>query len=398
MHAMKHRVLLIALDETQPIAARLARALHHTEMEVAALAATDSVVARSRFLGGFFAQPTAYPGVELAADGLIRAQREWRPEWLIPCDGRAVKWLNRLRAQGGLGSGPLDDELVQLIDRSLGLPMDMAEASSPLMSGALARRFGALAPITQSIRTVAQAEKFAARVAWPLVFREINDAGLGPVRICRDPKTVALLTGSQGLFSQLWERIVPGPMQPRWLVQQHIPGRHWVCAFFADGGAVMAAMCCERKLGPTKGSAALTLEFQPQPALRKLTTELVLALGVSGFGCAEAIIDPQGRLYLTVFRPYPAAFAHLGEDIGPDLCAALLARLKDLSYCEPTLKQPSMTFALFPQTLERDPSGESLKGAMHDIPWDDERVLEALKDRLPMTPALRQALSARPAH
>jgi len=393
---MKPRVLLIALDESQPIAARLAGALARAEMDVGALAATDSIVARSRFLNGFFAQPAAFPGVEISPEGLIRAQREWQPQWLIPCDGRAVKWLNRLRAQGAHGGGLLDESLIQLIDRSLGLPMDMAQASGPLMSGALARRFGALAPITQSIRTVAQAEKFSARVAWPLVFREINDAGLGAVKLCRDPKTVAQLIGSQGLFSSLWERVMPGPVQARWLVQQHIPGRHWMCGFFADGGAVMAALCCERKFNPALGRGTLSLDFQEQPQLRRLTQELVLALGVSGFGCAEAIIDPQGRLNLTIFRPYPPLFAHLGAELGPDLCAALLARLKEITYRELPLKQPSTRVALFPQTLERDPSGLSLQGVMHDMPRDDERVLDALKSRLPLTPALSQALANRP--
>lgn len=394
---MTFRVLLITLDESQPVAARLARALAANEMEVAALASADSVVARSRYLGGFYAQPASYPGVEWPADGLLRAQREWRPEWLIPCDGRALKWLNRLRALGANGAIALNEELIQLIDRSLGLPMDMAEALSPLMSGALARRFGALAPITQAIRTVAQAEKFSARVAWPLVFREINDSGLGPVKICRDPKTVGQLLGSPGLFSSLWQRLLPGPVQARWLAQQHIPGRHWSCGFFADGGAVMAALICERKRGANPASGAVTLNFTAQPALRKLTCDLVLALGVSGFGCAEAIIDAHGRLYLTVFRPYAPAFAHLGADIGPDLCAALLARLKESSYREPLLKQPAIEVSLFPQTLERDPTGAALANTLHDVPWDDERVLAALAERLPATPALAQTLASRPA-
>jgi hypothetical protein len=364
-------------------------------MEVAALAATDSVVARSRYLSAFFAQPVSFPGIERALDGLNRAQREFQPQWLIPCDGRAHKWLNRLRGASA-PAAPVDEKLIALIDRSLGLPMDMAEASGPTMLGALARRFGALAPITQAVRTVAQAEKFSARVAWPLVFREIDDSGLGPVKICRDPKTIAQLVGVPGRFSQLWERLLPGPKQPRWLVQQHIPGQHWLCGFFADGGALMAALTCERQFGPEPGAPSLTLQFAEQPALRKLTEALVMALGVSGFGCTEAIVDRQGRLNLTIFRPYPAAFAHLGAQLGPNLSDALLKRLNESTYREPELRLDHPPVALFPLTLQRDPTGDALRNAHHDVPWDDPRVLEALSAGLPATPALKQALAQKP--
>lgn len=341
------RVLLLALRDDWLGPPRLAMALRRAGLEVAALcpdpgplAASDAVQRRYAFSRE---QPPSLP--------LIRqALEDWQPQRVLAMDDPAVLLLRRLaQLQPPLPAAQLQ-RLMAGAD-----PVAQSQWLDKTRAAELAAQAGLAVPEWRRVEAGAALPRDIARLGDPLVAKPVIGYGGVGVRI---------VTGDQ---------LAPLAKPPRPLMlQRHIAGRPWACAFFASGGQLRAAFCVEKeRTHPGQTGPSSRLRIVTAPALREAAQRLVARHRYEGFGSLDFQVDAEGRPWFLECNPRPTPFLHLGARIGPDPSAALAADLRGEDYSEPALQQPEWRVALHPQERLRDPAGADLDGAEWDRPDDD---------------------------
>jgi hypothetical protein len=389
-------VLVVAL-EAWFSSARMPGALHDAGFRTIVLCTPASPLRRAR---GIDALIEIERGEVAAALAAANARR--RPAWIVPADEQALYALHRL-ARGA------DAELTAAIRRSLGVPACDGETVTKRRVNEAAAALGITVPRQAVAETPAAAFAFARVVGYPVVLKKEHTFGGMGVLACRDD--AALLTAWYRLqasrrLGRLLARAGGGvahalaPLRRRLadrlgaalLVQPLIAGKPAFHAFVAQRGAVLAGMSAIAEANhPAPFGASSVVRFVDHPAMAQAAAALSAALGLSGFGGIDFILEATtGEPHLLELNPRLTPICHLGQRVGADLCAALFAAASGQPTPTPA-PIAERVVALFPNELQRDAGSTWLASAHHDVPWDDPGLLAAPEAKL--APSVRAFLA-----
>ncbi|MGH6846419.1 MAG: hypothetical protein ACREC0_02950 [Methylocella sp.] len=399
------KILFLTLGDW-PGSIRLLAEFGRLGCECAVMSPPGFTIARTHFAAVHFRLPR-HRGLALgllaARFRLERANRDWRPDLIVPLDD-ASAWLLR-----GLATHrSVSVELRHLLEVSLGSPSGYDAACSRTRFLELATRIGVRVPASRAVDRTG-ALKAAAAMGFPVMVKCNQTTGGVGVTIVRDPAELVTCIeasglGRGGLFRRsngaalrfVW-RLAGVWMAPGRIfeLQQFIPGVPAMRIVAAWQGRVVAGVSFLKVcVNPQPFGPGTVVLFIDHPEMQATATRLVAALGLSGFAHFDFVIaEDGGGAFVIELNPRTTASLHLGRLFGHDLCGALARHLGWPAETPETVELPKETaVALFPNEIARDPESAWLRsgsGALHDVPWDDPGVVEH---------CYRQLLQVQPRH
>ena len=389
------RVLIVSLLNPFGLA-RLPRALGEAGFEVALLSPTSSVTRASRHVVERFAMPPVRSGVPILL-ALISAMQRYRPEFVIPGDDPAVRFLQRAVETAPTRRWPtLPPAALAVLERSLG-----DRASYPLLPSIsrttkLVRDLGVLVPPVTPFTSLQEALACVPEYGYPIVVKfDFSDGGIG-VAILNDEAELREAIedwflsrpNTRRRLTMLARRLMLDDLAESWhpegvsvCVQKHIKGSPMNYCGVAVQGRLLAGFSVRaEQTDPPEMGASTVLRFVQNDALDAAAAALAPALGYTGFFGLDFVEDASGTPYFLEINPRSTPATYLGARVGVDLCKALAAGLQQREY------RPSgpaaagsvgSLVALFPQEWIREPTGAILHTTDHDVPWDDPDLVSA---------------------
>ncbi len=413
---MRTRVLLIALaDWFGPT--RLPKALRAAGFDVGLQSAPDNLMAQSSFVDYRF--QLSPPHVRLGLlDAIFRSILDFAPRLVIPCDEEAATLLQNLglswegaRGEGGQRKVMVPDNVRELLLRSLGEVRSFPlRRNRDLMRRAVAA-FGIASPPSTPVPYLQVAEAFAREHGWPVVLTREERIGGRGVQVCADeaelraaysdftrdfhiPQTWrdrgrwlgwSLLTGFHLAGELSRPRRPEGPLLS---IEKQMPGRPATQTVVALEGRMLGGISAVAEIRhPAPNGPASVVRLIDDTAMTEAARKLMGRLGYTGFATIDftrndPVDGKPAELTFLKFNPRPSPLAHLGGLAGGDLCAALYEGLTG-GIAMPPKNTRETTVALFPQDWIRDPDATDRHAEHLDIPADDDRLMNAIKARLP---------------
>ena len=391
------RILIVSRWEEVIAIARLPRALKRAGFAVAALCTEESFLAQTRYLDRRFSCPRRHHRL---LDAFFSAVTAWKPDLIVPGNDWDRAFLQRianaplLRMADSFLPG-----LSELLERSVGNPDMFETLESKASQQILAAQLGISTPEDQIVFRDEDALVYAERSGYPVVLKRDLESGGNGVWICSDESELTaalrLAQASAAEPAVPWnprsalKRVVHDALlvprlnpSPNLTIQRFIAGRNVVHNLVAMHGKVVGEVTVEilcKHPDPT-GPCSVVRPIQVD-GIRQAAASLIAAMRFSGFGCFDFIIDEQtGRPVLIEFNAIPTNVAHLGEELGDDLCGKLHAHMTGAaSRKRVRAAGRGRPVALFPQELRRDPRSPHVSRAFHDVPLDDPALLQAFQ-------------------
>ena len=307
-----------------------------------------------------------------------------RPQFIVPCDDRAVQHLHELHKSAS------DGKIAALIERSLGPPH-----SYPIVSGRytllkFAHEEGLRAPKTCLVNSMDDLAAWHGSEAFPWVLKADNTFAGSGVKIAYSLAQaqqyfleLSSLCGTKNVFKRLFVDRDAFGLRPWWsrsqpaiVIQPFIQGIPANCVVVCWEGRILAGIGVEVLLtqGPTK--PAIIVRVVKNCEMMLAAERIAGRLGLSGFFGLDFIIDRSGAAYLIEMNPRCAPPCHLQLGSGRDLVAALSAQLSG----QPMREFPAVTnneiIAYFPNAWHSQ--SELLKSSFHDMPQGEPILVEEL--------------------
>jgi len=395
---LRPKILIMALETNWPATARLPRALQVAGFEVGVACRAKAYLAHTRHRDHFFKLPEKNHGRGLLA-GLRTIIVAWPPDFILPADDRTVLFLarahERLMADGDAG------ELAALLLRSLGNPASTREALSKRRTLEVAGELGVRVPASRTVESAAEIPEFARRHGFPVVLKRSFDFGGHGVFICRSvPEAAAAfvaLRRQQTIKGRLrrWRDQFRGrvmesswlPSDPTITVSQFIAGQSATSLAASVGGEMRAVLTAiVEQTYPHANSPASVVRLVPNEEMRRTSQILLNHWRLTGLIGFDFILDPAGRPWLLECNPRSTPLAHLGAQVGEDLCVGLYQGLVSAPFPRRTAPK-ELLVAHFPQETMRAPDSHYFKQAFHDVPLDDPALFDILNNcRTPCSP------------
>lgn len=347
------RVLIVSLSPQWKEPPRLARALAEHGAAVAALAVAGSLLDYSRFIARRYRLGDDAPTQN---DDLVAAIGAFAPDVLLPGDERSVRWLHAVYRDAAVYSS-----VKALIAASLGDPQWYGRTTDKLAMSGLARELAIAQPETAALTCAEDAYAFVQRHGWPVVIKACRGFAGIDVYPCANLRELRR-------FLREFRAKTPH------LIQRFASGITWMATFVAHQGEVLGTLVAEKqRQHPALIGPSTIVRFACDPVMLTSTRALARRLGYSGFGSVD-FLRTQGHDPLFIeFNPRATPICHLGGRLGVDLARAFVnGRVCD------SAGMRNERIALFPQDLQRDPSGGGLIGCWHDIPEDEPELVAAM--------------------
>lgn len=397
MQVEKPRAFIFSRQPYQITAARLPKSLSDSGWVVASMCTEDSLLWKTRFVEEKNVCPKSPRPLFVA---LIRAFKEWKPDFVIPGDrwslyylrGMARSLLVRMAFPG----------VADLVRRSLG----HSDASWVLDSKRALLDIACTldevhTPRDQEVRSAEHAlSLLQEEYEFPVVIKQDLNSGGAGVWICERQEDVMAAfeelnrSGSEGSYlHSLWKMYNQTPFMRnidkpgKVSLQEFIEGDPYLHSFVALEGKVLGGNTARREL-PYSGPNSPHCRYwaTKNEEIRKAAEAIVRKTGFSGFGCVDFMVHRETNTsYLIECNPFPVNVAHLGHVLGEDLCKALRHGLthsaSSLSEYQTEKESTKEMAVLFPYELIRDP--ESVHILIHpcDVPFDDPKLLRAMQER-----------------
>ncbi len=390
------RVLLFARQPYSITAARLPKSLREAGWSVAALTPEKSFLWKTRYTDRRYSCPwNPRPLVRT----LLRVLNEWQPEFVIAGDRWSQFFLNGMA--DSLPVRVLQPPFAKVLRRSLGKrgAFAMLEHKASLLPRAA--ELGVSVPHTIVTRSFRDARRrIDNQMDFPVVIKQDQTSGGAGVSICRSIEDVSAAYARISaeprppLVRRLWKmwnqtpfvREVDRPGAV--LLQEYLEGEPYLYSFVAVEGRLLAGNVVRRELpydGPTSPHCRYVAIEHAEIVAR--SRQIIEATGFSGLGCVDFIIERSSRTpYLIECNPVPVNVAHLGRQLGSDLCLALLEYLHNdgpRRVHTPSSARSNEYFGeavLFPYDLIRDPASPVIAENPLDVPFDDPQVLAAMME------------------
>jgi len=369
------RALIFLLSPKWMGISRLPQSLLRAGFQVATLSPAGSFLSKTRYAHRHVVMSPKANVLEF----LLGVIGDAKPDLIIPGCEAAVHFLHQL--ERGYFEGDSSDvyknsdiaSVRALVRRSLGAPENYSVALSKHALLAKARVVGLRAPEELEVYSVQDALAFAQTHGYPVVLKkEYGAAGRG-VRICNNDAEIK--AGLQALAT-----IFTRPESSRVMVQQFIRGYPVMQVFSAMSGKILERMTVVKEFcHPAPTGPSCVVRFIEAPEMNEITNTLLAALGFSGYGSLEFIVDENSQLaFLMEMNARPCPISHLGHLVGRDITRALYCHLTGDHYEQTMPSNNPERIALFPQEWLRDPQSPLLTQIYHDVPWDDPELLRAL--------------------
>jgi hypothetical protein len=363
---MRRKILLVT---TVPYsaAARLAAAFSMLGAAVEAVFPRGAALGVSRYLD------RAHRYRPLAPEAsLTEAIRTAEPDFVIPCDDRAVALLLRL------------DDFALLIERSLGprAANRLLMTRAPAIAAAQAE--GIIAPLTVAVASLDALPDALHQAGLPCVMKsDFSWGGSGVKFVCSMAEAERAFVTLQGPPSRLrslvrvvrrqdlhFLEIALNPVKTTVNVQALVPGKPATTVFAARDGQVLAAQHMDVLSWEGNTGPASVMRRVQDLVMDAAAVKIAARFRLNGLHGLDFVRDDEGVPHLIEVNPRAAQICHLPLD--GDLPAALLG----------VPARPAVTdlsqIALFPQVLT---AGEVGRGVYRDIPWDDPKLLRAQCDK-----------------
>ncbi|HTV73143.1 MAG TPA: ATP-grasp domain-containing protein [Candidatus Acidoferrales bacterium] len=376
--------------------AQLGLALARQGFQVATMAPFDHGVRKVRAIAQHFASLSYAASDSYVARTIMR----WEPDFVVPCDDRAVACLHDVHAQAARSTGDAWLAIRTTIERSLGDPSAFAIAQKKSKFLAFAQAQGLRVPPTIVVSDRSQLERALTQISGPYVLKvDGTSSGLG-VRIVETP------TEAREAYRQLldlcgWSRatlralktLSLRPLFRHWYeptaavtIQPYIEGTPANRATLCWEGEVLAGLSVEALRTDGATGPATVVRVVDHPEMAEAARRIVKSLGLSGFIGLDFIVEAAtGRAVLLEMNARPTQICHFSLDDASDMTGTLLARLTG------TAKRPvepaagSGVIALFPGESWRDPQSAFLQSCYHDVPLDEPQLVSAYS-RPPVAP------------
>jgi glutathione synthase/RimK-type ligase-like ATP-grasp enzyme len=387
-HAMPGILLTATLR--WPIAARLAIAFSSMGCRVDAVCPRQHPVTTTRAIQRIYPYSALKPLVSLRA-----AIESSAPDLVIPCDDDAAAHLHQLYVRTG-ETGSSANALRALIARSLGTPQACALATARGRLMVLAAEEGVRIPETAVVTRPGELNAWLAQHGFPAVIKVDRTWGGQGVSIVRNHEEAEYAFGIMrsrpamvnGMARMLLERdpsfFLNSLKETRRsiILQDFIPGTPANRAVACWQGQVLAGISVEaiRTQHPT--GPATVVRVIENPEMSEAVNRLVRRLGISGLWGVDFILEAlTGAAYLIEVNPRATPICHLPLGAGRNLPAALYAQLTGTSPVAPPATIDHDVIAMFPGEWHRDRGSPYLRTDYHDIPWDEQRLVQDCLDR-----------------
>jgi hypothetical protein len=379
------RVLLTDTNRW-PAPARLAIALSDAGCEVSGLCRTPgNPLLKTHAVRRAFPYSGLHP-----LDSIVAAVDAVHPHIIVPCDDRGVKHLHELHSQS-LSKGDAGQTLVELIERSLGLPESYPIVSSRYELLRIAAEESIPVPPTYRIESVQDVRACFSRHTSTWVLKADGTWGGGGVRFAesmdqaeRDFLELTSLPGAAEMVKRMllnrdrsW--LLPKPSQPRpsVIAQSWICGRPANCAVSCWKGKVLAGIAVDVLSSNGVKGPATVVRIVDSAAMMFAAERIAARLGLSGiFGLDFMIDDEKGATYLIEMNPRCTPVCHLQLGADHDLAGALVAQLAEQPYRPANACIENDCIAYFPQAWNT--KSEFLPVSFHDIPQGEPALVQEL--------------------
>jgi hypothetical protein len=392
--------ILLAETSRWPSTALLALDLAKAGSHVSAVCPTRHPMLKTGILRQTFHYSSFRPLKSLS--GTIEATN---PDFIIPCDDRAVEHLHELHAWAR-GVGASGNKMAALIEKSLGSPESYPTVGSRCDLLGIAREEGLRVPDTEQINSESDLKSWRGRKKFPWVMKADGTYGGHGVKIAHtlDEAGRFLLEltryyGAGRAIKRLCVDRDPFWLRPWWkglkpavIVQSYIHGLPANCGVVCWKGKVLAGVGVEvvGAAGATGPSAVVRVVDNPDMML--CAERIAGRLGFSGFfGLDFMIEEGSGLTYLIEMNPRPTRVCRLQLGKGRDQVGALCGQLSNRPVRDvPPVTQNRM-IAYFPDAW--DSRSEFLESSFHDIPEAKPELLEELRRPWPTTSLLWRLLA-----
>ena len=298
---------------------------------------------------------------------------------IVPCDDRAVAHLHALHDAEPGGT------VAATIRRSLGAAEHFAtlRRRAALLHAAAAS--GIRIPRTQALASAAELDAWQAPLPW-LIKTDMSWGGAG-VRIVgsREEAQYAVqamarpLGGARALKRLLINR--DGFWLQPWLarfaastiVQQYVQGTPANIAIACDDGEVLAHLAVRALATQGATGASTMVEVIEHEEMLAAARTLAKRFRLSGFHGLDFMIDGKGCAWLIELNARATQLCHIALDERPSLVDALATRPAISAAPAPA----GTVIAFFPQAWRSEPNGV-LRSVLHDVPWEEPALVEAL--------------------
>lgn len=386
------KVLLFAIQTSHIGSCRLPKALVGAGCEVAALALPSSLLVHSGYLSKHFPLRARRFGTLILRD-LERAVAQFAADLLIPCDERAVLFVQHAAAREQSRAGHLSGTLLRCIERSLGDLGSLRARTLKNETVAIARAAGVAVPDSLPIEVPGDLDTAIARLGFPLVLKLSHGAGGHGVRFCEDEagarKALGEFFKGRSRVKALRRRLVRRdwfPASSGIMAQQYVDGASAMSCAVAVKGKTLAVLSA-RTLQSTgkRGSPSSVASLERNEAIARMTTAMVEAFGASGVLSFDFILDASGNPMLLECNPRPTYIFHLAPYAGLDLARSLVDGFRgDIPATPSANVAPAAEIAFFPSEWRRSADSVAIRTAIHDVPWDEPDLIRAM-----MRPRLR---------
>ena len=365
-----------------PSTARLAVAFAQAEGVVSAVHPGSHPLDATSALSASFPYSARSP-LRALQSAIERAE----PDFIIPCDERAVRHLHRLQAE-------TDSVVVRsLIERSLGDPAGYKAATTRHDLLMVARAQGVPVPDSATVSSLDDLKQLATARPFPWVVKADGSwAGFG-VRIVHNlaeaeaaylkmnlPVPLSLvmreaLVERDYFWAQPWLQ----RQRPAISVQSFIVGRPANCAVACWQGEVLAGIAVEVVDAEYANGPSTVVRAVEGGQMLDAARKVVSALGMSGMVGFDFMIEAAtGTHYMIEMNPRNTPITHVNLGADRDLVEGLLAQIAGRSPRNrpPVTEQDLIVF--FPHTWQHDPSSIFLNTGYHDVPWQEPQLVREL--------------------
>jgi carbamoylphosphate synthase large subunit len=324
-------------------------------------------------------------------DSLQAAIETANPDFIIPCDDRALGHLHELHARARL-MGVSGCILAALIEKSLGSPESYPIVSSRYDFLRIAREEGLRIPGTEQINSESDLESLQRRHAFPWVLKADGTGNGRGVRFVRGSEQSRPFLRELNQFysfgravkwlcvnrDPFWLRPWWNGVKPAVIVQSYIHGRPANCGVVCWGGKVLAGIGVE-VVNETEAMAhSSVVRVVDNPDMMLCAERIARRLNLSGFfGLDFMIEEGTGLTYLIEMNPRPTRLSSLRLGKGHDMIAELSAQLFGLQTREAPSVTQSKMIAYFPEVSGSN--SKLLESCYHDILEGEPELMQELQ-------------------
>jgi hypothetical protein len=382
---MKNNILIVAMNKDWIGISRLPSGLSRAGFMTYALCPRGSYLSYTKYLAKTILYPTfTYSRSKIIYLFVLYAILKFRPDMIIPGDEEAIVVLHRLNYF--FLKIPFLKKYTVIRNSLPSREFDkMIFSKSTFVENC--KKWGVSVPRNVKVDSVLKAKEVAAEMGYPIVIKlDVGYGGSG-VFVCQnEDDLVANVISKQNpsfltrfkfklrnlFFISILDtgRIIS--------IQQYVKGMAGHISFCALDGKLLAAnpMLAIKTFPGSTGPSSVSQGFNNHLLFQfaKIVTE---KLCYNGFGSLDFLLEEKtNKIYVIELNSRPTPPCHFSSEVVThDLCSILYKTINQIEVEMKTFKP--FTVAMFPNEKRRDPESPFLTEAYHDIPHDDESLLNA---------------------